>query len=129
LARRIVTSSPRAASNSKVVDVERDELGASQRGDEPEQEDGPVSQAGERAGVDRVEQARERLELERAGLAQRPHAALAADAGEDRGDRGRVARVGLVLGAVLRRSGAANSPFVLRSIMVIMTSRLENRHF
>ena len=55
---------------------------------------------GERGGVDRLEQPRERLELERLGFAQRPHAALAADAGEDRGDRGRVARVGLVLRAV-----------------------------
>ena len=47
-------------------------------------------------------QSRERLELERLGLAQRPDAALAADAGQDRGDRARVARVGLVLRAVRR---------------------------
>jgi hypothetical protein len=53
----------------EVLDVERDELGAPQGGGEPEQQHRSVSQAGERGGVDRLEQARERLELERLGFA------------------------------------------------------------
>ena len=95
-----MTSRPRAASKWRSLDVERDELGAPERGGEPEQQQRPVAQAGERGGVDRLDEPGERLELERLGFAQRPYAALAADAGEDRGDRGRVARVGLVLRAV-----------------------------
>ena len=60
----------------EVLDVERDELGAPQRGGEPEQQQRPVAQAGERGGVDRLEQPRERVELERRGPAQRAGAVL-----------------------------------------------------
>ena len=62
----------------EVLDVERDELGAPQRCGEPEQQQRPVAQAGERGGVDRLHEPGERLELERTGLAQRADAALAA---------------------------------------------------
>jgi hypothetical protein len=52
----------------EILDVKRDELGAPQRGGEPEQQYRPVSHAGEGGDVDRLEQARERLELERLGF-------------------------------------------------------------
>ena len=97
---RIMTFSPRAGSKLEVLDVERDELRAAQRGGEPEQQQRPVALAGERGGVDRLEQPRERVELERRGLAQRAGAVLAADPRHDRGDGAGVARVGVILGAV-----------------------------
>ena len=53
----------------------------------------------------------ERVELERRGLAQRAGAVLAADPRHHRGDRARVARVRMVLGAVRggdRRRAAAD---------------------
>ena len=47
----------------EMFDVECDELGAPQSGGEPDQQNRPVPEAGERGCVDRLEQARERLEL------------------------------------------------------------------
>jgi hypothetical protein len=55
----------------EIPDIERDELRAPQRGGEPEQQQRPVAPAGDRRGVDRLEQPRQRVELERRGLAQR----------------------------------------------------------
>jgi hypothetical protein len=40
--------SPRAASKEEILDVERDELRAPQRGGEPKQQQRPVAAAGER---------------------------------------------------------------------------------
>jgi hypothetical protein len=58
----------------EIPDIERDELRAPQRGGEPEQQQRPVAPAGDRRGVDRLEQPRQRVELERRGLAQRASA-------------------------------------------------------
>jgi hypothetical protein len=53
----------------EIPDIERDELRAPQRGGEPEQQERPVAAAGERRGVDRLEQPLQRVELERRGVA------------------------------------------------------------
>jgi hypothetical protein len=52
-----------------MLDVERDELGASQRGSEPEQQQRSVAAPGKRCGVDRLEQPLQRAEIERRGAA------------------------------------------------------------
>jgi hypothetical protein len=91
---------PAGEVEAEVLHVERDELGAPERGGEPEQDQRPVAESGERGGVDRFDEAPERVELERLGLAARLGAVLAADPGHDGGDGARVARVGVVVGAV-----------------------------
>ena len=70
---------PARRAELEVLDVERDELRASERGGEAEQQQRAVALPGERGAVDRLEQPRQRVELERRGLAQRAAAVLAAD--------------------------------------------------
>ena len=91
---------PACSVELEALDVECDELRASECGGEPEQQQRPVAAAGERRGVDRLEQPPERVKLKRRGLAQRAGAVLAADPRHDRGDGAGVARVRVILGAV-----------------------------
>jgi hypothetical protein len=47
--------SPRAGVELEMLDVERDELSASQRGSEPDKQQRPVTHPGARGGVDRLD--------------------------------------------------------------------------
>ena len=95
---RIVMSRP---VEGEVLDVERAELGAPQRGGESEQQQRPIAQAGEGVLLDRLDEPRERVCVS-TGAAWRMGAvpSPAADPGQDGGDGAGVARVGVVLGAL-----------------------------
>jgi hypothetical protein len=88
LERRIVTSRPRAEFKAQVLDVERDQLRAPERGGEAEQQQRTVAQTGECARVDEPDHPPERLQLQGLCLALRPDAAGAPDPRQRRGDRG-----------------------------------------
>jgi hypothetical protein len=83
-----------------VLDVEGDELGAAQRGGEPEQQQRPVAQPGQGGGVELGEDLLKGAEVERRGPTLGCGAVRAADPREDLLDRARIARVRMVLGAV-----------------------------
>jgi hypothetical protein len=70
-----------------VLDVEGDELGASERGGEPEQQQRPVAQPGQGGGVELGEDLFERPEVERRGSALGCGPVPAADSREDLRDR------------------------------------------
>ena len=107
----MVIRSRRAGVVLEVLGVERDELRRVSAAANPSQQQRAVAQPGQRGGVDRLEQPREGVELERLGLAWRsgrvPCWRRIPD--KDGGNGAGVARVGVVLGAVRGgdRGGAA----------------------
>jgi len=71
----------------EMLDVEGNELGSSERGGEPEQQQRPVAQPGEGGGVKLGEDLLERGEVKRCGPTLRCDAVPAADPREDLRDR------------------------------------------